>query len=493
MSKQIIATVLVVAGLLAAYVWFTEPPPEKEPGASWGVPSIEQFDRLELTRGSETLLLEQDSNGRWHIREPLEFGVNERQMESVVELFTGEDRVLLVDNEKDATPANLLRYGFDEGAEEEDLPMRVTVFDAGTAATTFAVGSTDDAQSGARRTWVLPEGSETIYRLNRDLRRVLDKDLAEWRNRDVLVLDDDQQEALNAIDISYSEQNLRLERQPGEEGEDDEWTLVEPADTPFDTRLLASFVRQVDTVNADDFADELSPSDAGLDEPSHSITLHLGDSEQYSLRFGHSLTTEPEDEDAIGEERRYVQVDNGPIFQVRARTAANLTKRLGDFLPRDLLELERDDIASITINDAEAGLIELYRNAVDEEDEDAEITWRMREPERVNPVEQNPMRRMLSNVADVQARRFADEHVTPELAGLDAPVRVITYTMDDDTQHVLELGGPVEPLGEDDEPDNVDRFARLDAGAIIELRNHKVRPLMTSVTDLAGSEEETDG
>ncbi|MBN1944968.1 MAG: DUF4340 domain-containing protein [Bradymonadales bacterium] len=471
MAKQLIGALVVVVALLLAYIFLTEGEPAKRPGFTWNLPEITNFDRIEIVRGEETLVVDRGSGG-WRIQQPLAFAADEDQMEQVAGLFADQETRLVVDGEEPADSTNLSRFGLDT----EPL-IQVRLFDSGQPVVRFGLGSTEQTQSGASRTWIRPEGADRIYRVNRNLPTVLDKNLSEWRNTDILVLTQEQQDALTAVNIQYGTGRIRLEKQG------QQWQMVEPVDAQTDANLISRYINQVDTLRATDFADEVDAAQAGLDPPMYVLTLELGEQERFELRFGGEFTRSPSQEEGgesvpvTPEQRRYVQLNDGPIYQVTERTVDQFLWTTGDFRPRDVISLERDQVVRIVTVDRDGTRMELVRN--DPPEEGGESSWRMVEPEAIDPVDAAEMRRLLTNVADVDATRFA-EGVTVEQAGLHSPRRQITMTLADGAEHVIAIGSPTQPTTESGSARNMDHYVQVDGGEIFELRAYKVNNLVKS-------------
>ncbi len=481
MMKQLIAALVVVAALLVTYVFMTEPPPTRDAGPSWTAPNLESFDRIEINQVDSRLVLEA-SDGGWRIVEPVEFSASTRATDRLVALFADPERRLLVDNERDASPANLTRFGFDDTSSV----IHVVLFDGGEQAAAFAVANTEDSSSGAVRTWVLPRDAESVYRVNRELRSALEQPLEDWRDADILVLTPEQQDALDSVTVAYGDTTLTFEKQG--EGDEATWAMSAPADVEGDGELIERFIPRVDTLRAAGFADDLDTATAGLDTPEHVVTLVTGD-DTFTLRFGASFTGEPADDGGDGESLRYVQRGDGPIFEVRETTASNFMKRLGDFLPRDMLTLSRDDITGLTLSN-EGGNITLFRNEIEEGEEIA--TWRMRRPRRVAAVDADAIRQLLDAAAEVEAKRVAEGEVSAEAAGLTSPRRTVTVTLADETTHTIHLGGAVDPDDNPEDETRWDRYARVDDGPIFEIASRSARHLLKSLDDLDPPEEAED-
>lgn len=474
MAKHILIALVVACALVGFLIFGTEGPPEKEPGATWSAPVVESLDRVEIARGDEEIVLEMVTGG-WRITSPFSASADTDLIDDIAELFDAEEP-LHIGSEQAVDAGSLERRGFDAEVIE------VVLYDGGQVAADFAIGSNEETPSGATTTWVRPEGSETLYRLNRNLRRVFDTELSDWRNEDILVLTEDQQNALSAVDIAYGDTTVRLER----DLEADVWSMAEPTDVEVDADLLQRYTRAVDTLRAEQFADDVSPEVAGTATPSHTVTLHIGDSEHYVVRVGNEFTSGEGDG---AETLRYIQVDDGPVFAVRPRAARDFMKRVGDLRPREVLDLDQDDIDAIVIADRDDSSFRLERNAPEG---DEETTWRLRRPQRIPEMNVNEMRRLVSSIAELDANRFADEDVTPEAAGLESPVRVLTVTLGDDTEHVIEIGDPIRELEADEDATDVDHFARANGGDIFELRDFKVRNLLKTLDELRPEPEEDE-
>jgi hypothetical protein len=474
MNKKLLKTLGLVVVLLVAYLVLSDRTPEKEPGASWSFPEISTLDRIELNRNGESISAELNDSG-WRLLSPVDFSANTQQMDSVERLFSNPESPLIVDNEKPATDENLSRYGLDQ-----ETAFTVTVFDGGEPTSTLTLGRNDEMENRPSRTWVHPEGLDTIYRFNQDLLRVLDKETVDWRNKDVIRLADEEKDLLFAMDISYGERRLTLQRDVSEEGD---WYASAPEGMAVDSHLVENFVRSISAVRAQDFADDATPEETGLDLPQHTITLHTDEATEYTLQFGQSTAEAPEDENGP---YRYVRLNEGPVYLLRGSSADRLMKRLGDFMPTSVLDNELDSVMALTLRDSGGDRITLDRNN-DEEDVDR---WSMRQPRRLNAVNETQMQRLLSNVADLDAGRFADEEVDASLAGLAPAGRQITVTMADGSEHVIELGAPVTPPEAGDSHEDVDRFARVDGGPIFELRGYKARVLLTTTEQLTPEEED---
>jgi len=473
-AKHILIALVVACALVGFLIFGTEGPPQKEPGASWSAPVVESLDRVEITRDGEEIVLEMVTGG-WRITTPFSASADAGLIDDIAELFDAEEP-LHIGSEQAVDAGSLERRGFDSDV------ISVVLYEGGEVAANFAIGSNEETPSGATTTWVRPDGSETLYRLNRNLRRVFETELHDWRNEDILVLTEDQQNALSAVDIGYGETSLRLER----DFEADVWSLTEPEGVEVDADLLQRYTRAVDTLRAEQFADDVSPDDAGTATPSHTVTLHIGETENYVVRVGNEFTS---GEGEAAETLRYIQVDDGPVFAVRPRAARDFMKQIGDLRPREVLDLDRDEIDAISIADRDDPNLQLERN---DPEGDEEATWRLRRPERIPELNVNEVRRLVSSVAELEANRFADEDVTTETAGLDAPVRVLTVSLTDDSEHVVEIGNPIRELEEGEDATDVDHFARVDGGDIFEIRDFKVRNLLKTLDELRPEEEEEE-
>ncbi len=481
MNKHLIAALAVVAVLGLAYVFLTPAPPTRDGGPSWEPPHLADFDGLRVEYPDRHVELRRGPEG-WALREPIAFPAARRPVERLERLFgEGGDRLLIVD-ERPADAASISRHGFEDAAQT----LRVTVFAGGEEAATFVVGGTDESASGTVRTWVRGGPDDRLYRLNNDLRAALDRPLDEWRDDEIVAIGADEREGLRRVELEYGDTRLALVRGDDDEAGDPQWSVEGAGDVAVDTELVARAVARMYTLDAVGFGDGVTAQTAGVAPPAARARLVVEGRAPIEIELGATAPAAPDGgEGEAAEARRYVRRGE-TIYFVREAAAANFMPRLGDLRPRDLLEVSRDDIARITLRDADGRELVLERA----EGEDADSDWVIATP-RGRDADDSAIRRVVSGVAHVTAERIAEGEVDTATAGLDAPRRTITVELADATQHVIALGAPVG--GDDDSAAAAARrYVRVDDGPIGELRGRGAEHLLQGVDDLSLVEDEAD-
>lgn len=486
MSKHLIAALAVVAVLGLAYVFLTPAPRTSDGGPSWEPPHLAGLDGLRVEYPDRHIELRRGPEG-WALREPIAFPAARRPVERVERLFgEGGDRLLIVD-ERPADAASISRHGFEDAAQT----LRVTLFAGGEEAATFVVGGTDESASGTVRTWVRGGPDDRLYRLNNDLRAALDRPLDEWRDAEVVAIGSDEREGLRRVELEYGDTRLALVRGEDDEAGDPRWSVEGAGDVAVDSELVARAVARMYTLNAVAFGDGVTPEAAGVATPAARTRLIVAGREPIALELGAPAPSAAGDGDGDGdgdggggEAQRYVRRGQ-TIYVVRESAANNFMPRLGDLRPRDLVEVDRDQVARITLRDADGEEIVLARA----EGEDTDSDWVIVAP-RGREADDSAIRRVLSGAAHVTAERIAEGEVDAATAGLDAPRRTITVELADATQHVIALGAPVGADGDGAEDTaSARRYVRVGDGPIGELRGRGAEHLLQGIDDLSVVEE----
>lgn len=190
-----------LAGAIALS-WPDDEAAHARPG--FGLPGIDVLDRFEIRRtGQADVLLKRTADGWTADGAPIDpYALAD--LEAAFAAPIGSDQ---------AAPADALdRYGLGEHA------LTVTLR-GGRAAQTIRVGKGVDG----RRTFVWPVGSERVYRLRADLRRVFDRPAVNWRERRLF--------ARQAVEVAAMRRVVgeRVEWVARRSSPEAPWTLTEPA------------------------------------------------------------------------------------------------------------------------------------------------------------------------------------------------------------------------------------------------------------------------
>jgi hypothetical protein len=206
------------------------------------------------------------SGGEWRLTAPIDFPADSPTVSSLLSSLSN------LEQERKLSPAEVepADYGLD-------------------APSLFVAAATED---GAR--FALDVGDETPLGSNRAVRRTdeddivlcsdyfvtdLDKQLDDWRSRDVVdVVADD----LASLQVVSGSDRIHLVRS------DDDWRLVEPLQDLADGNHVSNLISNLSALRIEEFLDEgADPAELGLDEPEYRVTLvRTGGASPLQLDFG---------------------------------------------------------------------------------------------------------------------------------------------------------------------------------------------------------------
>ncbi|MCA9563654.1 MAG: DUF4340 domain-containing protein, partial [Myxococcales bacterium] len=291
MKAKILAAATVLVALAAAYFFLTEPVEHKAPGASWRFPELAAVDGLDIELDGELLSLRKADEERWVLTDPISFPANPRRVARILRWLDGSggERAPLIIGEREASPGTLQRFGFDQ----ESSPIRLAVFADEQQAYQIVVGQESDGT-----TWIRPDGEDRIYQLNQLVRASLVSELDNWRDDTVVALTDAQREHWTSVETQYGDHTLRFRR------DGTEWLLQEPEGVTTDARAISEFIEELDGLAANEFGDNVSEQESGLDSPVYTVVYGFDGLPSFRVEFGTTVAS-PEDENIIF---RYVGV-----------------------------------------------------------------------------------------------------------------------------------------------------------------------------------------
>jgi hypothetical protein len=411
-----------------------------QPGAAEGVPTAPApgkeepapIDRIEIARGSETIVLEKQDGGenKWKITKPLEAQADWFRVRPIVDAFK-EPRESSVS--KSVQPDDLRLFKLDEQHR-----IRVKLMEQGKVFADLVVGAiekADDEAAGPAMgpsdrgdTWVMKPGEEgRAYRLpGVDLRTPVDHTLSELRSKKVFDRDKTTVNRIileNPDDAQYPRVVIVREPAPaapeGGEGGDGAaapgatWRFETPAG--FRPGAVDSFLGSVLGLYATDFlgADDAEAKAALADSPAR-LTLETADG-AIAMRVS-----------PPGESFGYVQVEGADeIVKVSQYTAKSLRKTLSELRDRKVFDVSAEAIRSLHVVSPE-GDVKLSR---------PDGRWTAEQPAGLE-VSQKAADTLARDVAGLTVAEWAGAQ-PPARTGLDAPTRKVTLTT---------AGGPMATL-----------------------------------------------
>ncbi len=193
-------------------------------------------------------------------------------------------------------------------------------------------------------------GGDAVWQVNGDLRALLDKVTAEWRDRSVTTFpaDDANEIAVETRDGERIQLRAAAEPPPpsghgvpARHGPRN-WTVVASTrEIPaLDALVADEIVSTLSSLKASDFADGTAPAAAGLDPPALTLTVTLRSGEKDLLLVG----------GPAGADDFFVKTNEGPqIFRVKAFNIERLARRPIQFRDRLLCRLVDSDIDEIVV------------------------------------------------------------------------------------------------------------------------------------------------
>jgi hypothetical protein len=254
--RNLIILSLVVAAV-GAYIYFYERHrPTSDEARARANKVFPDLDRDSVTslevRNSHGEFRLVKSGDEWHLTAPIDFPADASTVSSLLGSLGN------LEQERKLSPADVdpADYGLD-------------------APTLFVAAATED---GTR--FALDVGDETPLGSNRAVRRAdeedilvcsdyfvtdLDKELDDWRSRDVVdVVADD----LASLQVVSGSDRIHLVRSDGD------WLLMEPIEDLADGDHVSNLISNLNSLRVEEFLDQgANPAELGLDDPEYRVTL----------------------------------------------------------------------------------------------------------------------------------------------------------------------------------------------------------------------------
>jgi len=334
--KKLSILAIVFLGL-AAFVYFYEiqgeESREKAKELEESLLRLEKDKIVELAIESEdgkTVRLRKEGED-WMLKEPVEAFADSSTVNGFLGSITSarRDRTL---SDEDLNPA-------DYGLDQPKLKLKVS---SGSEIREVLVGNEDFT---GYKVYVKLSDSPEIFLTTDSLADAMDKEINDWRSKDVLRFDRD---AVNRIEILRSgDERIVLSR------DEEEWKLEEPLEEPADSGAVSGLLSSLDFADIQEFieSDKVDPAACGLDEPGIKVRLREQGSEDWRiLEVG-----EPREEE---EEESYCARDPGRdlVFTVKKDLFEDLSKSVWEYRDKDVVDVGQDEVAAITVRGLEDDL-----------------------------------------------------------------------------------------------------------------------------------------
>jgi hypothetical protein len=241
---------------------------------------------------------------------------------------------------------------------------------------------------------------------------------------------------VDGLEIEWEGEKVVLERQTAEvvveEGEEspsgevtDEWRLVHPLEARADDGLVASLLAAVTSMEKERTLEDMTPAEAGLDEPRARVEVRLGE-DVHELRIGSEV---PASSTMIVGTKA-----TDDFFVVADGVWSQLTRAPGEWRSREILTAQREEIERISLDMADKG-VSLARRGDD--------FWL--ESPVVDRADDEKVTKLIGDVTSLTVASFVDEpEQTLGEMGLDPARAVLEVVLKEQTEPFrLELGEAV--------------------------------------------------
>lgn len=393
--------------ILGAWLYFDLKQPVREPGENPTIAELlgikaREVTGIEVVRGKERLILRR-SGAAWRITAPTELRAD---AETVRTALTG----LL-----DPTTDYILEHP-DRDRKQYGLasPSRSIKLITQSRSVVLYLGSADPSKASV---YARTDAGTSIFLIGASaVNGLAEKSADDLRDRTIL--------ALTAADI----EEIRLVRGSGAltlQRKRSGWRLTEPVAATADEFTAGDLCSALATLKAERFVAPDSPrAGLGLDRPLVSVELRAKGGASYGLRIGRA---------APGGASYYaVRADNSDVVEIPRTIVDDLTRPIGDFRSKRLIDASTDAVTEIAARTSEA------QWAVRKAGED----WEFRLPDRKARADSLAVDNLLMDITSPADRWLADHPSDAELRryGLKPPTATILLTLKSGAVERLEIG-----------------------------------------------------
>jgi hypothetical protein len=263
---------------------------------------------------------------------------------------------------------------------------------------------------GSSQTMVRPEGKDEVWQAIGTLKWQFDKDTSAWRDKSLTTFEENDAERLEVV--SKTGGRIVLERPAkADGGAETEWRVVESSMKvePFDKTVATGMISALYAWKANDFADDATPEETGLDAPDLMITVTVKGGQKQRVLIG----KKKDDEDF------YVKREETPqVFLVKKYNLERINKRPIEFRDKTLCDLSDGEITEVAVNHDKESFT-LAKDPSKSGDE----AWKLAKPAGAN-LDTSKVSSILWAFREWKANSFAEES-SPKVTGLDKPKATI--------------------------------------------------------------------
>jgi hypothetical protein len=232
---------------------------------------VDKISKIEIKNGDKPgVTLEKDGD-KWRVKKPVDYPSNNANVKS------------LLDNLKELKAKDLIdksAASYPEYNLEEAKAVHVVAYKGNDKAVDLYFG-----KSGGRGQMVRKAGTDGVYAVSGYSSYLYAREVKAWRDTALVKFDD---AAVTQVDIRNETGDFAFRK------EGDAWAGKLKGDKidRFDENKVKDMLRAYKALNADDFADEKSDADTGLDKPASSVTITLKEGDPVKLSLGKTSSGE---------------------------------------------------------------------------------------------------------------------------------------------------------------------------------------------------------
>jgi hypothetical protein len=241
----------------------------------------EKLTKLEIKNGSKTDVVLEKEGDTWKLTKPVNYAANQQNVKSAIDNLKEIQLKDVLDTGKD-------QYGtYDLG---DDKAVHVEAFKGGDKVVDVYFG-----KSGSRGQMTRVAEKDGVYIATGYSSYLYSREVKDWRDRELLKFED-----TNVVNATVTNENGSFSF--SKNGENWTGTYKGKPIPNFDQEKVKDMLRAYRTLSADDFADDKTPADVGLDKPAV-VTFTLKDNGG-TLRLNVGKTT--------SSSGRYAQKEGNP-------------------------------------------------------------------------------------------------------------------------------------------------------------------------------------
>ena len=371
--------------------------------------------KLEIQRGSDTVLIEKADAQSWRLRKP----VDARADRSAVLAILTDIKNLRIESAvtpDSAKPEDVEKFGLAK-------PRIKAAFWIGDTRHDIAVGAEVKGQSAyQKKAYIRVGDAKTLYVVDNPLIEKLDKMPADFRDKKVFEGTRDAEKA-KSLRVVSATQTLALEK------DEKVWQLTAPvADFAADSKV-SGLLSKAKSLEVEDYVteDAAKLADYGLDKPQLTCELKAADDGTMTLLVG----IKSKDDD----KKLYAKRGEEPtIFTIKSDVLNDLDVKLDDVRLRKVADIDEADVTGVEIVKGKTTWAIARKNS----DED----WALTKPKDAKASD-TAGDDLVRDLKRLRVARWVDDPKDKAFAALKTPAAVITIARDSEGKSSAKKGQPI--------------------------------------------------